>query len=394
MYFIFRRFFLSVNIDTRGIHLRKGMFFQRISYIPASVIVSVKSVQTPLLRLLKGKKVIVTALGGNAVFYLRKDEPILTQPRRPTVSIRPKTASLLLGALCETGALGGTIVFSTALTRIGSILGSGYYNRIIDAISQTAAELNELLSALRISVPKISVVIAVFMGAAWVFSYIRNLIRLSRFTARIQAGCATITHGLITLYEETVVPNNISATIVRYNAPTLLFKAAPIYCGRTLLLTPVSEKHQHTILRLLFNEAPPKDLVNSPPRKALMGHIAVPLGWSVFFAALLLLCYITGSDPILRTILWAGVWICLWYCILFAVYMKRSGIARGNDICIMSARRGVRLYTACIPTGSAAFCRTDQNVFQLKDQMSDLRVYCRGSFKLRLRNITRINAPE
>ena len=388
LYFVLRRFFVSVKTDRRGIFLRKGLIFRRVSFIPAAAITSVQVKRTPLVRLLRGKKVTVRTLCGGVVFYLPQKEPLAFLPNQAVCgSIRCKRSSILLGALCETKALGGTLVFSATLTRIGNVFGSGYYNRIISAIARTAEGLDELLSALRIAVPSAASMLAVFVAAAWAFAFLRNVLRLWRYSVSFGRAYTVSRHGLVTLYEDIVVPNNLSAAVIRNTASTLLFKAAPIYCDDVLTVPPLNKAGQKSAVRLLTGAAPPKGFTEVPPKKALFGHIAVPLGWGCAFAAALLLCYVTNADPILRTLLWAGVWVCLWYSILFGVFMRRSGYARRGDITIMSARHGVRLYTACIPTRSAVFRRTDENPFQKSSGLCDKRLYCRGRLRLRLRNM-------
>ncbi|MBE6901370.1 MAG: hypothetical protein E7478_02755 [Ruminococcaceae bacterium] len=388
LYFVLRRFFVSVKTDAHGIHLRKGLIFRRVSFVPAAVISSVQVKRTPLLRLLCGKKVTIRALGGKVTFYLKNNEPLSFLPQQEiSLSLRHRSGSVLLGALCETRALGGMILFSTSLTRIGNILGSGYYDRIMNAINQTAQGFDKLLSDLRIAVPSVTAVLAVFVAAAWAFAFLRNSLRLCRFNVGIGACYAIARHGLLTLYEDIVVPNNLSASVISNTASTLLFRAAPIYCGDILTVLPMDNAAQNTAFRHLTGITLPDRFCTIPPKKAIFGHIAVPFGWGAAFAAALVLCYLTNSDPILRTLLWAGVWVCLWYSFLFGMYMLRSGTTQHSNATIMSARHGVRLYTACIPADSTAYRRTDVNIFQLKDDMCDMRIYCRGHLRLRLRNV-------
>lgn len=386
-YYVFRRFFISVDASPQGINLRKGLILRRICFVPASVIVSVQVRRTPLLRLLHGRKITVSTLSGKISFYLRDNESLAFLPPRSSRTIRPKWGSVMLGAFCETRALGGTVVFSATLSRIGSIFGSGYYNSIIGAINKTAEGLSRLLSELRIAVPRITTVLAVFVAAAWVFAFARNLLRLSRFTVDIGKNCITTSHGILTLYEQTVISNNLNAAIVRSTAVSLLFNAAPLYCNDILLCLPLNQHDRRSFIHCLLKQRLPARFDITPEPNAVFGHIAVPFGWGLALAAVQLLCYIRNADPILNTLLWGGIWICAWLCILFGIYMRYSGVSERSSFCIISARRGTHLYTACIPHSSTAYRRTDTNLFQLRQKQCDLRIYCRGQLKLRLRNI-------
>ncbi len=388
-YFVFRRFFVSLNFDEKCIHLRKGLILRRVYNIPCRSVTCAEIKRTPLLRLLRGKKVTLYTLSGKVSFYLRKDEslPIFKTPHVYN-TLCPGFGALLLGTFSRTRALGGTVVFSVAISRIGTVLGSNYYDGIINAINRTAGDLRDVLESLRIAVPRVTAVLAVFIGASWLFAFIRNLLRFCRFRLRLGRGYACASHGFITLYEEMFVPNALGTVIVRDTASTLLFKAAPIYCHGRMLAPPLLKKKRSSVLRAFLGESEMPDVFQAaPPKRALFGHIALPLGWGAFAAALLLLCYITDSAPILRTFLWGGVMLCLWRCIIFGIYMKHTGFGRKRTVTVAAARKESILVTAYIPSEQAVYHRIDRNPFQHYSGMCDLRLFCRGKIKLRLRNM-------
>ena len=388
-YYVLRRFFVSVKTDVRGLTLRKGLIFRRLCFIPVEVITTVRIKRTPLLRLLHASKVTVSALGGKVSFYIKQNEKLGFLPQQDNAyRIRHKFSSIMFGAFCETKALGGTIIFSATLVRIGNVLGSGYYNRIISTINKTAEDLDRVLSAMRIAVPKLASVLAVFIAASWLFAFVRKLVQLYQFSISIGNRFSTASHGLFTLYEDIVVHNDLVTTFIPQNAAAILFGAAPIHCGYILFALPMKKKKQSSVLRLLLGCDIPYHPDQSPPKEALFGHIAVPFGWGITNAAALLLCYITGADPILRTILWSAVWICIWYCVLFAIFMKRTGLTvQNNDLCIISARHGLALHTAFVPKGNMIYRRKDTNPIQAKKGMCDIRIFCRGKYRQRLRNM-------
>ena len=388
LYFILRRFFVSFYADKNSITLRKGLILRRVYHIPLGIVICAETKRSPLLRLLKGKKVTLCTLSGQVSFYLKNNErfEIRTSPATYK-TIRPKFGTILLSSFSRTKALGGTAVFAATISRIGSVFGSEYYNKIINTISQTAGSLREMLESLRIAVPQIAAIAAVFVGAAWAFAFLRNVSRFCRFRIALGRGYACVRHGFVTLYEEVFVPNHLSAMIVRETPSTLLFKAAPLYLYNRMMLPALSKKKRSSVLRTFLGITPTESNKTSPPKRALFGHIAVPLSWGSVAAVLLVLCYLNNTAPILRTVLWGIALLSLWNCLIFAVYMKRTGIRREEHITIACTRKGSALLTAYIPPAAQAYSRIDRNPFQKWSGMCDLRLFCRSKLKLRLRNM-------
>ncbi len=387
MYFLLRRFFVKLKMDNGGIHLTKGLFFRRIYDIPISAVVAAEIRQAPLLRLLKGRKVTLFTLSGKTSFYLRRNEEIPFLPHLNSPAVRPKLTSVLLGAFAETRAFSGAVVFSAAISRIGTIFGSDYYDTIINAINSTAAGLSDFLEEMRFTVPRITAVAAVFVAAAWLFAYIRHVIGLSRFAVRTNGSYIVIDRGLFTLYEQVIVRNNLPAVQIKSSAVSLLFRAAPVYCFGILTIPPLREKDLRRAVSALLMAELPQDLTETPPAKALFGHIALPLGWGATFAALLTLCYIAGKAVMLRSLLWIALSVCTWYCVLYGLYMRRTGIYRTLKQTVISARKGTRLNSLILPRANEVFISLEQNPFQRLNGMCDIRFSLRGKMRLRLRNM-------
>ncbi len=383
-----RRFFVSFHADRRGISLRKGLLIRRHYDIPAKAVICAEIKHTPLLRLLRGRKVTVRTLSGEVSFYLRGDETLGFLPDSLGYpAIKPRFSSVLLGAFTRTKALGGTLLFSAAVIRVGNILGSGYYDILTELIQGAAGGLAELLSSLSIAVPKIAVVLAVFVTAAWLFAFLRNLLRLSRFVISPSREHISVSHGVITLYEAVFVRNNLTSVLQRDTAATLLMGASPVFCGRTMLFPPLCREKRRKAIRLLFS-APCENFGVKPPARALLGHISVPLGWGGACAALLVLSLMFGSDPVLLTLLWGALLLSAWNCFMYGIYMRRSGMGQSRDYLLVSARKGSELHTVYAPEKSLAYIRVDSSPFQRRGKLCDYRVRLCGRIRLRLRNIS------
>lgn len=307
--------------------------------------------------------------------------------------MKPHFSSVLAGAFTQTKALGGTVLFSVTITRFGSLFGSVYYDTLSKLIKDTANGLDELLRTLRIAVPRLTAVLAVFVAAAWLFAFVRNLIHLSRYTVVFGRNALTVRHGVITLYETIFPSDTIDSVTVRDTAATLFTGAAPIYRSGHLLIPPLRGEKRRKALQLLCS-APCTVLKAVPPPRAIMGHIAVPLGWGSVGAALLVLTYLTVSDPVLRTLLWGWLWVSVWFCFLYGAYMRRSGMSECGAALVIAARRRTELITAYIPLRGCACFRAESNPFQRRSGICDVRIFAVGRIKLRLRNVCRSDISE
>ncbi len=394
LYFLLRRFFVKLSLEGDTLFLRKGFLIRRHHRIPLSAVIRADIRRAPLLRLLRGKKLTLYTLWGKVSFYLRSGEEFDILPVcRSYPPIKPRFSSVLAGAFARTKALGGTVVFSVTLVRAGSIFGSGYYDALSELIKGTAQELDELLGALRIAVPRITTLAAVFIAAAWVFAFVRNILRFARLRIYPSREMLRITHGTITLYETMLVHNDHTPVIQRDTAVTLLTDAAPVFRAGAMVIPPMRGQKRRKAMRLLCPTLCGCEA--KPPRRALFGHLAVPLGWGAASAALLILTYLTGSDPVLRTLLWGALWVSVWFCFLYGAYMRRSGLRSDDKALCVTARHGTELMTVYVPRNAFAYLRIDSNPFQRRSGMCDIRIYSRSRVKLRLRNMYEkdISAP-
>lgn len=394
-YYILRRFFVRLSFSESVIYLEKGLVFLRSCRVPYSSVTAVEIRRTPLLRILGGKRVTVRTLGGKAAeFYLRKDEPLPFLPQDGGVTLRPKASSVLFGAFIDTRALSGVLIFSAAIKRVGTIFGSSYYDRIISAIQSTASGVSDTLALLHIAVPKAASVIAVFVIAAWGFALLVKAAAMARFRVTLRGNSVSVRRGLITLYEYHVSAAAPCCFVVCDAISSLLANAAPLYLHGIMILPPARNNSAERLIRILLGRAcsvPEKKL--SPPKRALFGHCAVPLGWAAAPAAALLLIEIMRKNgaPIyaetLKTALWCGVAVLLWTAAVYAAYMFRSGSARGGGIVVISARRFARLYTVFSREKDVVYAETIRSPFSRTSGLCDCHIAFPERITARLRQV-------
>lgn len=391
LYYILRRFFVSISFDNRVIHLEKGLILRRISDIPYNSAVMCEIRRSSLLRLLGGKHVTVVTHSGGISFYLKRGERLPFLPEHAGAVIKPSRFGIICGAFEDTRAFGGTLTFAAAISRVGSILGKEYSGRITAALELAADSISETLSAVNIAVPRIAAVIAVFLMAAWLFAFARKTIMLSRFSLSAKKGFVTVNHGIITLYESTLVLNNINAVISRRAVTGTLSHTAAIYCMGRMFFPPINDSGRKRLLKSVFGLDHPDSIPIKPPLGAFFAYCAVPFWWFWGSAAALSAIYlgecwgVIPPLPLIRSVLWFAAAISLYNVFARALYMSRCEMAAQDGILGLTCIKRSRLYTAEIPRSKIVRQKTRFTRFSQKSGLCDryFGVYGEKNFILR-----------
>lgn len=388
LYFLLRRIFVRTELSREMIIVTRGLIFRRRYEIPLCAVTKVEIRRTPVVRLFRGRRVEVSTLSGGVCFYqdIRGELPFL--PGYSGASVRANALQSAAGAFVDTRALSGVIAFALLLNRVGSVFGSDSFSRIMSAMLGAAGEVQRVLGALHIGVPRVTALAAVFVSAAWLLAFIRKAVGMLRFRLSCEGGFITVRHGVFTLYEYRLVRNNLTACLRCDTLTTLALGRASLYAHDVLIFPALSRRSADRLLTKMLKLPPPENRVK-PPISALFGHCAAPLGWFAVFAAGLILTFI--AEPIaadlIQSLLWSGAVISLWYAATYAVYMRKSMAARSGGVTGLAFRRGARLYTAVIPDRKTVLTVTGRNVFQRFSGMCDITAVCAGKKRYKLRNV-------
>lgn len=394
MYYILRRFFVELEISEKEIRLVKGLVIRRVSVLPRSSVVRVTVRRTLAVRLLRAKEVTVFTLGGKISFFLSKNEPL---PLIPVISkdrgeiIKLRFLELLFGAFVDTRALGGLFVFSAALRRVSAMFGGEYFDRVITALTNTANDLERALNFFKITIPKVAITIALFALGAWVFAYVKKLLRLARFRVSREGGRVVVSSGVVTLYEHALVPN--SAAVRVETLTSLVTRRAPLYLRGVMILPCVKRDLLPKTLETLCGFKLPKSRVSSPKR-AFFGHILAPLSWLGALAAALFAAYSLAYSELLKIALYCGIFVNLYALILYLLFMRRSGLAVGDDFAAVVARRGLRLYTAVFPRSACDISVITQSIFQKRTGLCNRKIAVIGDRRYTARQIPKRELPR
>ena len=403
LYYVLRRVFVTLRFSDSEIRLEKGLLIKRASVMPLSSVVKVSSRRTLIMRLFRAKEITVSTLGGEIVFWLRKNECLPFLPEKRPHAVRPRFIDVMFGAFIDTRALSGLLVFTAVLRKFNAIFGSEYFNKLIAALTKTADELEKILGFFRVAVPRILITITVFALGAWTFAFIRKLLRLSSFSVYKNGGLLFVESGVLTLYEHALVLNSAAnanaagtncagtscAALSCDTLTTIITSRAPLYFRGVMISPCVKHGKLSKTLKALCGVKLPENRLSSPKR-ALFGHIAAPLAWFGAFAALIVLAYFSNhSVMLLKTVLFSGAIVSLYTAAMYLLYMPRSGIAFGKDNSAVSARRRLRLYTAVLPNNAIKQRGVSQNLFQKRSGLCNVKLALTERRKFTVRQISK-----
>lgn len=396
LYFVLRKFFVELDVKENEISLTKGLIIKRAAVLPISAVVRVTVRRTLVMRLFGAREVTVFTLGGKLVFFLSKNETlplfhVISKDR--AVVQKPRFLETAFGAFVDTRALGGLFVFSAALRRVSAVFGGEYFDRVITALTNTANDLERALNFFKITIPKIAITIGVFALGAWVFAYIKKLLRLSRFrvfTDKI-GGRVIITSGVFTLYEHALVPNTAAVRVETLTS--LVTRRAPLYLRDVMICPCVKRELLPKTLEKLCGFKLPKKRVKSPKR-AFFGHILAPLSWLGVFAAALFAAYSLAYSELLKIALYCGIFVNLYAVVLYLLYMSRSGLALSGEFARITARRGLRLYTAVFPRSACDISVITQSIFQKRTGLCNRKIAVIGDRRYTARQIPKKELPR
>lgn len=389
MYYILRKFFVRLEFSDNQITLQRGFLIQKITVLPLKAVVKVSVERPLLLRIFRAKEVRVLTLRGGVRFYLHKDEPLpLLATHRPPM-LKTGFGEQAFGAFIETRALSGIAVFIALLRRIGSVFGDDYYNRAISAIFSAAENVARLLSFLHIAVPRIAAVIAVFTAACWLLAYLKNLAKIMRLRVGRRGNIVTVTGGLITLYEHTLVLNSATA-VTCCSVASLISERAPIYLRGVMIHPAVRRKNYRKFLRAVCGISPEKTDKTAPPAKAFFGYCLAPIVWSVSLAATVTLFSFSEYFQyamLIKTALYCGLTVSVYTAAVYLLYFRHSGIALGERFTRVAARRAMRLYTNVFPNEPVVREKISQSVFQRRSGLCNYKLCTHDRIRLIARQL-------
>lgn len=387
-YYILRRFFVRLEYDSEKIVLTKGIIFRITTVLALSSAVKFTVKRSPLLRLFHAKEVTIFTLKSKLSLFLSENEQPPFLPKMPKHSVRPRFREILFGAFIDTRALAGIAFFTAILRRIGSIIGSSYFDNIISAFVTTAEKISETLLMIHVAVPKIAAFAAVFALCAWIFSFLIKLLRLSELCLSKRGKFIFVKSGIVTLYETALVQNT-DAAVMRKTIICHFAGYAPVYYNRTMILPAASENNFERISEQLSGTAPETSVLVKTPFYRISGHITVPLWIFGISSALLVLFYLSEMRfaRLLKTALYCSVFASGYISLCGMILMKNAASSFGEFRVKLSFRRGTAVYCADFSRDISKGYVLSQNIFQRSAHLCDYKAFIIGKRSFRSRQL-------
>lgn len=379
LYYILRRFFVTLEIDDRKIMLTKGLILKRTSTVQIPAIVKTVVKRSPLLRLFHAKEVMVFTYNGEIKFFLSENEQITFIPEMPKMRITPRFREILFGAFIDTRALAGIAFFTAILRKISIIIGGSYFDGLISALMTTAEKLSQILLVIHVAVPQVAAFAAVFAVCSWIFAFTVKLLRLSGFCLSRKGELIYIKSGIFTLYE-TVVVRNTAAVVMRKTVICQFAGRTPVYCHNTMMIPALAEKDFTRVLEKLFGMKHETAQAVKTPFKNLAGHCVAPLWvFGVSLAALVLFYMsVLRFAQLLKTAIYCALIGGGYVSVCGVILMKNAQSSFGQNRITLSFRRGTAVYIACFPRGISRSVTLSQSIFQRFSNLCDYRTFIVG----------------
>lgn len=386
-YFLLRRIFIRIVFSDNAVFIEKGIFIKRSSVIPIASIIKVKIKRGIVVRVFNASEIQLFTLNGSVTFYLKKNERLPFLPESFSISITPRFRDIIFGAFIDTRALGGILIFTAVLRRIGKLFGGEYLKRIIAAISDTAERLNNIFSFLNVAIPRIAALIVVFTFGAWTFAFLKKLMALSRFRVSRSRGVVHVQSGLITLYDNYLM---INSAVSCNTLTTLLFQRAPIYSRDVMICPCVKRVKLVKTLKALYGLDYPEGKLIRSPKSALFSHCASPISWSGVFMLLLILVYWLFPPRyamLIKTLLYGGFFASLYSVGVYSYYMKYSGVSVDEKTSLFAFRKDMRLYYFISSNDTMVNVTVSQNPFQRNSGLCNIKTVTLNHEHLNLRQL-------
>ncbi len=347
MYYLLRRFFVKLSFENKMIVLSKGIILVRTVCLPFDSIVGVSVKRTLLLRIFRCKGVEISTLGRKIKFYLKSSEELPFLPKKRGKPLKTSVPQQAFGAFISTRALVGTALFAGLLRRIGSVFGSDYYERAVNALFTVAEKVRDGLLLLHLAVPKITAAVGLLALLGWIFAYLKNFLSLKGHTLSRHGNFVFVSGGFITLYEHALVLNSKGATAeIRGSLLSVIAKRAPVYIRGVMLHPCIPVKRRRKFLRSLCGISVSGDRIVVPPPRAFISHCAMPVLWSAVFAAGIIFSEKRLHSELAEALFTAAFAAGVYTTLVYIVYMRRSGVVFSENITAVSSRRAMRFVTA------------------------------------------------
>ncbi len=368
------------NHRSHVLEIRQGICTQKTLRVSAEDAASVEIERTPLLWLLRGRRILISTAGlrrrADALLYLSSAQARhLFSLKHHQYDYRAVRWPILVMALTGSNAAVGLLTISPVLRHSGKLLGNSVTQEVVGKINRLA-ELG--LSPL---LPTIGNVLL----AGWLVSAVRNFLRYEGFRAYRDEHVLHLSSGLLTHRDILIDQDKITALELRqtltmrlWSLQTAIVTAAGY--GRSVGTRPVlipaaRPRDLSDCLDRLLPGFPINDQPASPSRRSCKRYIAPPLllllvgSWLWFF----------GGWWYGLSALW--MLFSLWWLVIRGVGFCCAGFGYDASAVLLCYPRGLAVYRVYLPRSSVDCVIVTRSRNQRRNGLCTVTVRCFGEKK-------------
>lgn len=337
----------------KGVSVIQGPFIHRLIRIPDQAAASLEMVCSPLMWLLRCRKVQINTAGlrrrADATLYLQTEEArrLFPRPGKQTGRFSARPWPVAIMAASSSNAALGLLSLAPALKQVSRLLGRELPSEVITLAGRVV----------HLGLPPLLESAANLLVVGWCFAFLRHFFRYTGFRAFREGSRLHLVSGLLTRRDSFIDCRRITGLQLRQ---TLFMKLFRLYTAsitaagygrergtRPVVIPAARAKSLCAGLDALMSDYPVCSGGVRPAPRSLRRYIVPPL---IFMSGSLPLFFL-GTVWTVAGVLWlAGG---LWWLLIRWLGFRRAAFGVSRDAVMLRYPRGLALYEVHIPREAA-----------------------------------------
>ncbi len=397
----FRWWFVRFEIKEKEIYVRKGVIFRSKFSLPYSVISCAVCCKPFLFRPIKAVKIFLdtdshsiskkrknadVALVVSETEYLQIYNKMPSESTNMKIGYQASKKDLIIFSLLFSSTLSGIIFMGTFFIQGSRLVGERLEQEFFSAVNS----VTETVKIVAKEATPFSVALTMIIGAGWLLSFVRNLLRHTRFAIYRRKDNIIVENGCLSHWKYYVNYSRIHYADLRQNLLMKIAKIMSVHVSCTgygkskneiPVFVPVTTRRRvMSTLEMMLPDFTQSNITIKPKRTYLMAYIWLPLVLSI-------------GVPVAMAVLsrnfpeWSGAVKFLGAMLeVMSVYLLAvkaaakltSGIGIDRDTLTVKYCRAYRFHTLIVPKGRVAYIKIRRTPFQRVSGCCDLIIYTKG----------------
>lgn len=278
----------------------------------------------------------------------------------------PNLASILLFSVFFSSGFSGVVYIAAFFFKGGDIA----QDIVRTALEKVTEQAEIIYSGLLSGIPKAAAMAAILFMAAWLFSFVKNLLMYSVFRVSADRDCINVSFGLIKRRRHRIRTEHINYIDIRQNLIMKIFRAASVniscagfgYDSHLPVIMPISREKKEDS----HNQADKSIKVYRPAPTSFMSYTWLPVCGIVFTALVynfsdLLPWDISELSFFLAVMSYIPL---VWLVMVKIAALFTSGIIISGDNITVRCNVGTRFHTVTAKKDNAVMVHIRQNIIQ------------------------------